>query len=519
MKTSLLISILLVVVVLGGGVFLWSTLTGGSTILGPLGDFFPISGDKDISVPGDLPGEEEGSGIDFPLGSGEGENASLPYRQITDREIVGYTIISDSSGEKLRYLERGTGHIYDYALKNRTESKVSNKTITRVQEVLWGGDGESFIVRQGIDTGSAVKNLSFAFQDKVPNTTGPVIVMSTLGVGDTGHDVLALQRILNMSESTRVALSGPGSPGEETVYYGSITASAVKKFQTLYATELAITPAEATGVLDEKTRTKLNEVAINEHEREFGASVRVESETALGVLELPHIREIVLSPRGNRIFYITRENDSAIGHTADLKNKGARQVYRSPFGEWALAWPREDTVALTTKPSESVRGHLYFLNTSSGALTKVLGDISGLTTLVDPGSLNLVYSEKAKIGNGLFMYFFNRSNRTTSILPIQTLPEKCVWSKKTIGLIYCGVPNTLPSGEYPDSWYRGEIHFSDSVWSVHTGESEHQLIWNPKEKTLSEDIDLADPLLNSDESALFFMNKRDGSLWSLDLDK
>ena len=71
MKTSLLISILLVVVVLGGGVFLWSTLTGGSTILGPLGDFFPISGDKDISVPGDLPGEEEGSGIDFPLGSGE----------------------------------------------------------------------------------------------------------------------------------------------------------------------------------------------------------------------------------------------------------------------------------------------------------------------------------------------------------------------------------------------------------------------------------------------------------------
>mgnify|MGYP001561407371 CR=1 FL=1 len=517
MKTFLVISVLVVVVVLGGAIFLLSTMGGGSNILGPLGDFFPISGQEDIPTSENVPGDGTDE-VDSPLGNdSEGWSVSLPYRKITDREIVGYTIISNSKGEKLRYLERGTGHIYDYALPSREESKVSNKTITRVQEVLWGTGGESFIVRQSPDTRGIVKNISFAFEveDGVrDNTAGPLIIMSTLGVGDTGPDVLSLQRILNMSESTQIASSGQGSPGAETMYYGSLTASAVKKFQALHTT-----PAEPTGVLDEETRAQLNEVAKNEYDRGFGSSGEVEGETPLEALELPSIQEITLSPRGNQIFYIARENDSAVGRTADLKNKGVRRVYQSPFGEWSVSWLQENTVALTTKPSESVLGYLYFLNISSGLLTPILKDILGLTALVDPGSLNLIYSEKAKIGNGLFMYFFNRANRTTSILPIQTLPEKCVWSKKTAGLIYCGVPNTLPGGEYPDSWYRGEIRFSDSIWGVRTQESEHQLIWNPKEETLSQDIDLMVPLLNSDETTLFFMNKRDASLWSLDLDK
>ena len=369
------------------------------------------------------------------------------------------------------------------------------------------------------DTNGTVRNLSLAFSDNaLDKPREPLAVTKTLKEGDVGTDVTTLQKILNMNDGTRVALSGPGSPGAETLYYGLLTRAAVKKFQALYAAELGTT-TEATGTLDEHTRDKVNEIAKNEYDKEFGASEGVESETALETVELPAIRGITLSPRGNRMFYIAEEDDSSIGRIADLENKGPRQVYRSAFGEWTLAWPREDTIALTTKSSESVLGHLYFLNTSSGALTPVLKNILGLTSLVDPRSLNVIYSEKAKTGNGFFTYFFDRVDRTTSILPIQTLPEKCVWSKKTSGLVYCGVPDSLPSGEYPDSWYRGEVHFSDGVWSLYVTTGEHQLIWNPQEETFSEDIDLTAPLLNLDESALFFMNKRDASLWVLDLGK
>src|SRR3989338_1194728 len=52
----------------------------------------------------------------------------------------------------------------------------------------------------------------------------------TLAYGDTGEEVTLLQKILNAIGKT-IAPSGPGSPGNETTYFGSLTASAVKAFQ------------------------------------------------------------------------------------------------------------------------------------------------------------------------------------------------------------------------------------------------------------------------------------------------
>src|SRR3989344_8709322 len=134
MKTSLKISILLLIVILlGGAIFLFGTTERGSKLLGPIYDFFPIpmGGDTDVPAPEGVPGEETSETDPTPGNSSEEEGVSLAYRQITDRQIVGYTIIPGSGGEKLRYLERGTGHIYDHALRSREESRVSNKTITR----------------------------------------------------------------------------------------------------------------------------------------------------------------------------------------------------------------------------------------------------------------------------------------------------------------------------------------------------------------------------------------------------
>lgn len=63
----------------------------------------------------------------------------------------------------------------------------------------------------------------------------------SLGVGSTGADVLALQRFLNRDADTRLGLSGAGSPGLETQYYGPITANAVSKFQVKYRADV-LTP-------------------------------------------------------------------------------------------------------------------------------------------------------------------------------------------------------------------------------------------------------------------------------------
>lgn len=99
------------------------------------------------------------------------------------------------------------------------------------------------------------------------STTGGACVNFTFTtnykMGQSGAEVMQIQKFLNQSADTRVAATGAGSPGNETSYFGAATRAAVIKFQNKYSADI-LTPVGLTagnGNWFASTRAKANALA------------------------------------------------------------------------------------------------------------------------------------------------------------------------------------------------------------------------------------------------------------------
>lgn len=224
-----------------------------------------------------------------------------------------------------------------------------------------------------------------------------------------------------------------------------------------------------------------------------------------------NISDLSISLNKNKFFYLTENSNGVTGTVGVFGETNRNIVFNSPFTEWLSQWDANGRVFLTTKPSYSAQGSVFLLNTTNKTISKVFGGILGLTTLVNPRGSLVLYSSSGKTGLGLGV--FDIAKHSTKDLNTYGLPEKCIWSSDNIN-IYCAIPNVITGNQYPDSWYQGLISFDDYFVKINTVTGDKITIAN---STSGIPVDGTYLFLDKAEGLLFFTNKKDSALWSLDL--
>ncbi len=436
-------------------------------------------------------------------------------KRISHGPVAGATTVGTVRGVNLfvRYLEKGTGYIYDYRPIGGGEERISSKTIPRVLEAYFGNKGQTALLRYLDGEGVGVKNYlvridlstssggrirgSFIQDDLADVAVAPpgeehvecpvyLPAGKTLSKGASNDPVLVrkVQNFLITIEHSTTTI--------ETGLYDDATANAVTLFQEKYREDILV-PAgltKGTGSVGAGTRAKMNSIYC-EHS---GGQVA-----------------------GTRLFTFSRGGGNA-GVMGDFDHTTGNTQFLSPIEEWQVEWPERNTLVLTTAPANTAPGYAYTLsakgvNSPLGLknLVPLLGDIKGLTLLASPTLEWLIYTSATS--RSLLTYVQNKNG--THTFPLITLPtEKCAWSRIQKYIVYCAAPSGGIGGGEPDNWYQGRTVFSDNIYSVNLETDTVTLLYAAASP---DTIDIKRMFVAEDDSHLFFVNKIDGYLWQLSL--
>jgi len=236
-----------------------------------------------------------------------------------------------------------------------------------------------------------------------------------------------------------------------------------------------------------------------------GTSTEALKDTVITFLE-DNISEIAVSPDTNKITYL-KNGLVTIGNPDGTGGSS----FKMPGNEWVLEWTSPNALNLTTKASAVVDGYAY-TSSLSGNMSKLAGPISGLTTY-NPENEWFLWSESS--GTSIALFAQNTTTGTTTPIVPKTLPEKCALLQNNTDSVICGVSASMqnPNEMLPDSWYRGVVSLNDQFILYNLSDLSSKILLEPQTP-----IDIIEPMVGPEDIYLVFINKKDLTLWSLNLE-
>ncbi len=179
--------------------------------------------------------------------------------KVTDRPVAGAVLLNSSTtGALIRYVEKGTGNIYEVSLTSGAETRISNQTIPHVVEAIWSPQGTRVVLITDID-----------------GTRGETLI-GTLSIA-TGGTLALTTETLAKTPIQNIAFSLAG-----TLFYTDITTTGnlVAKAQNLRSntvTPLFTTPFAEARVLWDMWKEKAHYIYTRPAEGMMGYLYSMES--------------------------------------------------------------------------------------------------------------------------------------------------------------------------------------------------------------------------------------------------
>ena len=373
---------------------------------------------------------------------------------------------------------------------NRNLIVTRQRSSTRIPSAreLWGGNaGNTFVFRSWNSENKTIDSYIGSFPPPivVDYCAAPLTKNIKKGAKDT--EISQFQNYLNQKLKLGISIDGR---------LAGKTYASLKSLQNV----LNITQ---TGAYDQATRDAVN---LDCAKIQSDAAGKNNAPVSLsGSFLPPGILRGTVSPDGTKIFFLTPSDGGVTGTIANINGTGQRKIFESPLTEWSPQWASPTTIAMTTLASHEAVGYLYFLNVANGDFKKVFGPIQGLTTLTSPDAKEVLFSQST--AKGIVTALYSTTTGAVQKIDLSTLPAKCTWETASVAI--CAVPQNIPSAQYPDDWYQGNLTLNDEFWTIDTAKSTTNLLFTPSQK-----FDVRTLGTSPDNAYLYFINKIDDTLWS-----
>ena len=231
----------------------------------------------------------------------------------------------------------------------------------------------------------------------------------------------------------------------------------------------------------------------------------------------PSIQEVAWSPDSDKIVYQYTNELIDVNTISTASPDGAnwQNVFQVRMKNINLDWIGSE-IAFYEKASGLVPSSLFLLDLPTKELTKVLFNTYGMAVKWSPQGDKILYSKTNSEGKNIGLYVILKDGSKEANILTSTLVEKCVWSQDNRS-IFCAVPKTIGINDIlPDNFYKGSFVSDDEFWKINLETGERDILLEPWEKE-EEAYDAVDLFLSPLEDYLFFVNKRDGLLYSIEL--